>query len=64
MIQVKRQYRGGTLVITNVQQLGSEKTISAEDEALIAQYVQLLDEKNILGDIEVSFPEVREKFST
>ncbi|MGU3473128.1 hypothetical protein ACLBWT_18520 [Paenibacillus sp. D51F] len=63
MIPVDRTYRGGTLVVTDVQAVDGER-ISAEDDALIAQYVQFLDEKNILGDIEVTFQDVKQKFDS
>ncbi|MFD2614692.1 hypothetical protein [Paenibacillus gansuensis] len=61
MIQVTRSYQGGTLVVTDVPAV-DEDCISTEDGAVIAQYVQFLNEKNILGDIEVTLQEVREKF--
>lgn len=63
MIQVTRTYQGGTLAVTDVPALDGDR-ISIEDDAVIAQYVQFLNEKNILGDIEVTLQDVKAKFAS
>jgi hypothetical protein len=63
-IQVERTYTGGMLVVMDVPTVNGESQISVEDAALIAQYVQLLNEKNILGDIDVTFSEIKQKFES
>lgn len=63
MIQVTHTYQGGTLKVTDVPAEDGDR-ISIEDDAVIAQYVHFLNEKNILGDIEVTIQDVREKFSS
>jgi hypothetical protein len=64
MIRVERTYQGGTLAVTDVQAVDGGDRISAQDDALIALYVRFLDEKSILGDIEVTFQEVKLKFDS
>lgn len=64
MIRMERTYQGGTLVVTEVQAVDGGDRISAQDEALIALYVRFLDEKSILGDIEVNFSEIKLKFDS
>lgn len=63
MIQFTSTYHGGTLVVTEVPAVDMDH-ISAEDASVITQYVQFLDEKNILGDIEVTIQDVRAKFNS
>ncbi|WP_054943576.1 hypothetical protein [Paenibacillus ihuae] len=63
LIQVDYTYKGGTLVVTDLQEV-EEGRISAEDDALIAQYIRLLDDMSILGDIEVTFEELILKFNS
>lgn len=61
---IMRDYKGGTLEISDVDLLSGETEISTGDEQLIDQYIQFLDELNILGDIIVAFHEVKNKFSS
>jgi hypothetical protein len=63
-IQVERPYEGGMLVVKDVPTVDGESQISVKDDALIAHYVHLLDEKNILGDIDVTFSEIQQKFES
>ncbi|AGA60000.1 hypothetical protein Theco_3996 (plasmid) [Thermobacillus composti KWC4] len=63
-LRVIREYQGGTLVVLDVPADEGKNDISARDAALIAQYVQFLNEKNILGDIEVTFSEIKQKFDS
>ncbi|MNR69325.1 hypothetical protein D3C85_1944820 [compost metagenome] len=50
-------------MVTDLQEV-EEGRISAEDDALIAQYIRLLDDMSILGDIEVTFEELILKFNS
>lgn len=61
---ITRQYKGGTLVISDVDLPEGSTEISTEDQHLIDTYVNVLDELNILGDIDVAFHEVKSKYSS
>lgn len=63
-MQVNRTYQGGTILVTEVPAVVGQLMATKEAEALIDLYVRHLDENQILGDIEVSFHEVQNKFRT
>lgn len=62
-IRIEYTYKGGTLVVTDVPAVEGG-LVSVADGALIGQYIFLLDEMSILGDIEVPFEELKLKFDS
>ena len=61
---ITRHYKGGTLVISDVTLPERSTEISTEDQQVIDKYVNVLDELNILGDIDVAFHKVKSKYSS
>jgi hypothetical protein len=62
--QVERPYQDGTLMTKDVPAVDGESQIALQNAVLIAQYVCFLNDKNILGDIEVTLPEIKQKFDS
>lgn len=59
--KVQLEYNGGTLLVSDVT-LTVERELLPGDGAIIDLYIRMLNEKKIVGDIEVSFGEIKEKF--
>jgi hypothetical protein len=60
---VVRLYDGGTIVITDVPSHSSSvEQISVVDAMLLREYARFLDEKKIIGLIEVRYGEIKQKF--
>lgn len=60
-LREQHRFQGGTLVVTDIQPTGEGK-LSQHDDELIGQYIRFLNEKKIIGDIEVSILDVMKRF--
>jgi hypothetical protein len=65
LITNKRQFDGGTLVVTDVpvQKCECDEQMLLNDSALIAGYVRLLVDRSIIGEIIVSMQDLKQKFT-
>lgn len=65
LITNKRQFDGGTLVVTDVpvQKCDCDEQMMLNDGALIAGYARLLVDRSIIGEITVNFQDLKRKFS-
>lgn len=60
---VEHSFDGGTIVITDVPAHNSSaEPISVVDAMLLREYARFLNEKKIIGIVEVTYGEIRHKF--
>ncbi|MBO7745787.1 MULTISPECIES: hypothetical protein [Paenibacillus] len=62
-IRILRHYKGGTITISDVPLPNGNMEIATEDRQFVDKYIRVLEELNILGDIEITFAEVKSKYN-